>query len=114
MKTGILGLLFAQRGIATGIVLMLIGGGVLGFFLLQSKSVESSPSTGLVGEWKFEDSPGINATDTSGNGNNGTLYVGQGDDPNSKWVDGIVGQALEFDGVNDYIQVPYDPNGRGA
>ena len=40
-----------------------------------------------------------NLSDSSGNGNEGIL-VG---DP--QWVDGKIGRALQFDGVNDYVEV---------
>jgi hypothetical protein len=38
--------------------------------------------------------------DLSGFGNNGIM---RGD---SKWVEGVVGKAVDFDGVDDYIEVP--------
>ena len=38
--------------------------------------------------------------DLSGFGNNGIM---RGD---PEWVDGVIGKALDFDGVNDYVEVP--------
>ena len=55
---------------------------------------------GLVGYWKFDESSGTTATDSSGNGNTGTVN-------GSQWVDGIEGRALRFDGVDDYVYVPH-------
>ena len=53
--------------------------------------------SGLVGWWRFSD----NAFDSSGNGNTGTLVNGP------QWVAGkFGGNALSFDGVNDYVEVP--------
>ena len=56
------------------------------------------PLTGLVGLWHFDG----DALDSSGNGNNGTLH-------NFKsppgWVSGMFGQALSFDGIDDYVEV---------
>ena len=54
---------------------------------------------GLVGSWSFNgpDMSGNTATDRSGQGNNGTLTNGP------KRGIGKIGQALEFDGVNDYV-----------
>src|SRR3989344_3670008 len=56
---------------------------------------------GLVGMWTFDgnDMSGNTAIDRSGNGNNGTLTNGP------KKVIGKIGQALNFDGVDDYIFV---------
>jgi hypothetical protein len=53
-------------------------------------------NSGLVGYWSFDDGT---ATDESSNGNHGTIY---GAAP----VAGVSGQALSFDGVDDYVRVP--------
>lgn len=62
----------------------------------------SSLDTGLVGLWSF-DGKDMNGTttvyDRSGNGNNGTLTNG----PTP--AIGKMGQALRFDGVNDYVNI---------
>lgn len=55
---------------------------------------------GLVGYWAFDEGSGNTVADSSVYGNNGTLN----NEPT--WVDGIYGKALDFDGVNDYIQIP--------
>ena len=52
---------------------------------------------GLVGYWAFEEGSGTTANDASGSGNNGTLTNGP------KWASGKVGGALQFDGVDDYV-----------
>lgn len=52
---------------------------------------------GLIGYWSFDEGSGSVATDTSGYGNNGTLQGGP------TWVTGKIGKALQFDGVDDYI-----------
>jgi prepilin-type N-terminal cleavage/methylation domain-containing protein len=57
---------------------------------------------GLVGYWSFDEGSGTIAKDYSGNGNNGTLVNGP------TWTTGKVGGALSFDGVNDYVNVPYN------
>jgi hypothetical protein len=59
---------------------------------------------GLVGMWSFNgpDLSGTTATDVSGNGNDGTLTNGP------QPTIGKVGQALEFDGVDDYVGVSDD------
>lgn len=55
---------------------------------------------GLVACWHFDEGTGGIAYDSSGNGNDGAIY-------GAEWTDGVSGQALSFDGVNDYIEVPY-------
>ncbi|MDP3947882.1 MAG: hypothetical protein Q8Q41_04315, partial [bacterium] len=65
-------------------------------FLAQA----SAPSTsGLIAHWKFDESSGTGASDSSGNGNNGTLTNGP------TWATGKINGALSFDGVNDYVIV---------
>jgi len=51
-------------------------------------------TNGLVAHYEFED----NAKDSSSNGNHGTEYGGVG------YVDGVIGKAGSFDGVDDYIK----------
>jgi hypothetical protein len=55
----------------------------------------SSPPV-LVGLWHFDD----DALDSSGNNNDGTVYGGE------SWVDGKFGNALSFDGVNNWVDIP--------
>lgn len=57
------------------------------------------PYCAVVTVAKSGDGSGITASDASGNGNTGSL-VG---DPS--WVDGQLNGALNFDGVNDYINI---------
>jgi hypothetical protein len=62
---------------------------------------------GLVGFWNF-DGPsvsGVHAYDMSGNGNRGTLT-------GPTRTIGKLGQALQFDGVNDYVDLEPLPIGR--
>ena len=80
------------------------------YFLLPttiSASTISRPmsNSGLVGYWNFEEGTGNSRTfDRSGNGNTGTLTSM---DPLTDWVNGATstGQALDFDGNNDYVSV---------
>ena len=60
--------------------------------------------SGLVGYWAFDDASGKTATDSSGNGNNGTLL---GD---ATWGIGHIRGALSLDGQTGYVQVPSTPN----
>jgi len=70
---------------------------VLGLILSSTASAE------LVGWWKLDDEAGTVAADSSGNGNDGTVY---GD---AQWITGYVGGALEFDGTDDYVDLPIGP-----
>jgi hypothetical protein len=56
----------------------------------------------LAGWWKLDEGAGLTAVDSSGHGNHGTLMG----DP--QWVMGYDGDALEFDGLGDYVEVPHD------
>jgi len=55
----------------------------------------------LVGWWRLDDGAGTTAVDSSGNGNDGAL---QG---NPQWVTGQIGKALQFNGADEYVDVPH-------
>src|SRR5699024_3289709 len=57
------------------------------------RSLISQPPKGLVSHWRFDG----NVLDSVGN-NDGTIYG----DP--QFVQGVNGQALSFDGVDDYVE----------
>jgi hypothetical protein len=57
-------------------------------------------NTDLVSYWNFDQGPGTVVLDQSVNGNDGTI---KGD---PTWVDGVCGNALDFDGVDDYVELP--------
>ena len=59
-------------------------------------SVPPAP-TGLVAAWAFDEGSGTVATDATGNGNDGTV-VGASWTPQGRY-----GEALSFDGTNDYV-----------
>ncbi|OGI25653.1 MAG: hypothetical protein A3J76_01600 [Candidatus Moranbacteria bacterium RBG_13_45_13] len=56
-----------------------------------------------VGWWKMDEGEGDKAYDSSGNANTGTLTSM---DPPNDWVTGKFGKALDFDGGNDYVNIP--------
>ena len=67
---------------------------------------EISELSGLVGHWKFDETSGTVAADSTGNGNDGvyvngpTLGVTSENPP-------VLGTAVEFDGNNDYVEIPH-------
>ena len=68
---------------------------------------------GLVGYWKFDEGSGTTANDSSGFGNNGALLdasstSADGNTP-PQWTGGKVNHALDFDGDDDYVNVPNTP-----
>jgi len=54
---------------------------------------------GLIGYWPLDEGGGANTADASGNGSDGTLNGGPG------WVAGKFGNALEFDGSDDHVDL---------
>jgi hypothetical protein len=54
----------------------------------------------LIGWWKLDEEEGTDAIDWSGNYNHGTLIS----DP--QWTIGRIDGALQFDGINDYVDLP--------
>src|SRR3989344_1197178 len=78
-------------------------------FLLVAKNADAATisrptqSLGLVGYWSFDvGKGGAKAVDMSGRGNNGTLT---NMNTTAAWIGGKIGQALNFDGGNDYVDV---------
>src|SRR3989338_7151503 len=82
---------------------------IFAFYIFNFKAAEAALivqapkyiglTNGLVGYWSFDgkDMAGVTAYDRSGNANNGTLTNGP------VRTIGKIGQALNFDGTNDYI-----------
>ncbi len=74
-------------------------------FVLVVSLVLSSPANAadpdLHGWWRFDEGSGTTASDFSEYGNNGTLQNGP------VWAAGKIGGALQFDGVDDFVQVPH-------
>jgi len=74
---------------------------------LNTVSVHSIPAgvspEGLVGYWNFDEGSGSIAHDSSGNGNDGTIY-------GATWTPGKFGYALGFDGIDDFVKVTSPPN----
>ena len=69
-----------------------------GYFGGGAKIPEDTFTRGLVAYWSFDEGAGDIAYDISGNGNNCTIY-------GAKWTKGKYGSALQFDGVDDYVEI---------
>jgi len=63
------------------------------------QSFGNAELAGLVGWWKFDETEGTTAQDSSGNNHNGTL-VG-----NAKWTQGKIGGAVELDGKSGFVRI---------
>jgi len=91
-----------KRAIITLAICTIIA--VSSFTILQmNRTTEAAlidPHPGLVGWWRFDEGTGNVAGDSSGNGNDGTVF-------GATWVDGKYNKALSFDGSNDYVAVPH-------
>ncbi|MFA6097661.1 MAG: LamG-like jellyroll fold domain-containing protein, partial [Candidatus Paceibacterota bacterium] len=68
-----------------------------GIFIFSSSL--STQATGETAYWKFDETSGTSASDSSGNNLTGTLVNGPA------WVAGKSGNGLQFDGVNDYVEL---------
>lgn len=66
--------------------------------LVSPSYAEIDPNS-VIGLWLFNEGKGDIATDSSGNGNDGT-FVGE-----PTWTNGKFGKALELDGESDYVRI---------
>ena len=57
-----------------------------------------------VAHWKLDETSGTSAADATGNGQTGTLTHMSG----SQWTTGTVDGALDFDGVDDHVEIAND------
>lgn len=55
----------------------------------------------IAGLWHFDEGSGTTVMDSSGNGNNGSIY-------GANWTTGKIGSAIYFNGTNDYVEIPDD------
>jgi hypothetical protein len=79
-----------RKSLVCGIIILFVGAAVI-------PMISGSMNNGYVNAyWKFDECSGSTVGDYSGNGNIGTIY-------GATWVSGYSGCALEFDGVDDYV-----------
>jgi hypothetical protein len=75
-------------------------GSAVDLTLSQASAGPIVPGTGcLVAHWELDETAGLVAADSSGNNYHGVLYGG----PVWQPTGGKLGGALQFDGVNDYV-----------
>jgi hypothetical protein len=90
---------------ATEIKVLYQGGGVK----VSTSNNTIAPSS-LVGWWTFDGGDLTNSsassTDRSGQGSNGSLRGSSGSQSKPQPVIGKIGQALRFDGTDDYVTIP--------
>ena len=80
--------------IGLGALLILVS--FLGYSYTITGNVISSGD--LIAQWTFDEGSGIIVGDSSGNGFNGAIN-------GSTWTTGYIGGALNFDGVDDYVDL---------
>jgi hypothetical protein len=96
-----------NKTLVIGIIILFIGAGITqnisGFskeyIFLQKEFPSNIPLNDdyVNSNWKFDECSGNSIGDSSGHGYDGTRY-------GASWInDGVSGCALEFDGVNDYV-----------
>lgn len=70
-------------------------------WIAVGKSIQNGKDKNLIGYWKFDETSGSTALDSSGNNNTGSLInMGAG-----AHVAGLIGNALEFDGIDDFVNI---------
>ena len=83
---------FLKKAIVFGLLIFFV------LFCLMTNTiiVKSVDDEGLVAHWNFDEGTGSKAYDRSDYINDGKIY-------GPKWVQGISGYALRFDGIDDYV-----------
>ncbi len=76
----------------------------ISFILSLDLALISTSRADIIGWWRFDEGSGTTAYDSSGSGNDGTI-IG-----NPQWVTGKIGGALQFNGADSIVDIPYSPN----
>lgn len=71
--------------------------------ILLSMPIQAIDDTYLIAKWTFDDGT---ATDSSGNNHHGSIHGAQP-------INGLKGNALRFNGVDNYIEIPNHPSLNG-
>ena len=86
------------RNLSIGVVVLFVVG------LLSSSSYAQIDPETCIGMWLFDEGDGDIASDSSASKNDGTLMNG------ADWVEGKFGDAVSFDGVDDFVELADQPN----
>ena len=70
----------------------------------------ATPLPATTGNWHFNDGSGTTATDSSGNGYNGTLSGNGG----ATWVTGFSGDGIQFNGTSNWVTFGTGPSVSGT
>lgn len=70
------------------------------YFQVNSYDENSYPTNGLIGYWNFYEGSGNTVNDKINN-LDGTIY-------DATWIYGVSNYGLSFDGIDDYVIIPYD------
>ena len=73
---------------------------IISIALIFAVPVWAEWQEGLVGHWPMNKGSGDKVVDASGNDNDG-------DAQNTNWVDGLYGKALNFNGTDSVVDIPY-------
>ncbi len=76
------------------------------YALSRTDGIVGVSTSNLLGWWQFEETSGTTAKDSSGSGRDGSLVGGFTFSSNT--VAGPIGQALDFDGVDDHVYIAHD------
>ncbi len=71
---------------------------IVAIVCISIASVNVVAQEGPIAEYHFDENSGTTLGDSSGNNNNGTIH-------GATWTDGISGSALNFDGIDDYVDL---------
>ncbi len=88
-----------KNKIAVLFMLVLLLTSFMPMIMMQIAPVKASGSSYPGALWHFDEGTGTVAHDSSGNGNDGTIY-GAG------WTVGKYGKALNLNGLSNYVEVP--------
>ena len=66
---------------------------------IREKEIPSSPPSEFMAWYKFDENSGTSASDSTGNGNSGTLNGG------ATWAPGKIGNAVRLDGQDGYVSL---------
>ena len=68
-----------------------------------SSATSSLLHNDLIAHWKFDETSGVTASDSSGNNYHATLF--NAGDGSSSWASGQVDGAIQLDGIDDYLAI---------